>query len=308
MPICSGYYLSSMLKNLLLLPFLALFAGSVSAMPLPTEDPASVAAQSELKVLTYNIKMLPRVLTFIKHHPVVRARIIPRIVAPDSAQVIVFQEAFDHKAIRILKRELKPYYPFWAGPANSTPSLKASSGVMVFSKVPLKELGEVHFTDCDREDCLARKGAILVQLQWKGNTVQVMGTHMEAGGAFEMKQNQYEQIEGLMKRFRKDSIPQLYCGDFNTHKGSALYDTMLHTFTAEDGPITGDLQYTSDHLLNDMDSYDPNRRGVIDFVLYKGNGLQPKTLSREVKRYQFPWDKKHKDLSDHFAVMMKLRL
>ncbi len=290
------------------MPVLAFLACNLSAMPLPTEDPASVAAQSELKILTYNIKMLPRVLTFIKHHPITRAHIIPRIVAPDSAQVIVFQEAFDHKAVRILKKGLKPYYPFWAGPANGRPSVKANSGVMVFSKVPLKQLGEVDFVDCDREDCLARKGAILVQLQFKGRTVQVMGTHMEAGGAFEMKQNQYEQIEGLMERFKTDSIPQFYCGDFNTHKGTALYDTMLHTFNAEDGPITGDLQYTSDHLLNDMDSYDPKRRGVIDFVLYKGNGLQPKSVTREVKRYQFPWDKKHKDLSDHFAVMMKVRL
>jgi endonuclease/exonuclease/phosphatase family metal-dependent hydrolase len=261
-----------------------------------------------LRIITYNIKMLPRAFTFIHHHPLKRARLIPQVVAADSADIIVFEECFDYKAVTVLKKKLKSSYPYTLGPVNGKrPNIRLSGGVMMFSKVPIKDISETRFTDCKGADCWARKGALLAQFEWHGKTMQIMGTHMQAGGSKELKAKQYTAIENMMESHRVNGVPQFFCGDFNIRKGTDIYDNMLKTFGAQDGPITGELQYTSDHLLDDMENADSTKRRVIDHILYKGNGLKPVSITREVQRFQAQWDKTHKDLSDHFALLMKIK-
>ncbi|MFN8287872.1 MAG: endonuclease/exonuclease/phosphatase family protein [Chitinophagales bacterium] len=267
---------------------------------------AQGSSEDSLRILSYNIKMLPRFLVHLHHKPLARARLIPEVIAADSPHVIVFQEAFDRKAMKIIRKGLAQDYPYVLGPANGKrPSFKVSSGVMLFSKLPLTELGEVDFHNCEMEDCFARKGALLAQASWQGKPFQVMGTHMEAGGSPELKQSQYNEIEGLMRTHRKDSIPQFYCGDFNTRKSTANYDTMLLCFGAQDGPFCSDLQYTSDHMLSDMYPYSATHRRVVDFILCRDNKCGAVSVTREVHRYEGCWSKNHCDLSDHFAVLLK---
>ncbi len=45
-----------------------------------------------VSILTWNIKMLPRGATFLHHHPIIRARIIPDVLIKEGADVVVFQE------------------------------------------------------------------------------------------------------------------------------------------------------------------------------------------------------------------------
>lgn len=261
----------------------------------------------ELRILDYNIKMLPRSLP-LRHKPLARARLIPEQVAADSAQIIVFEEAFDRKAVKIIREKLKAVYPYRMGPLNGKrPSIKLSGGVMIFSKMPLKLLGEVTFRHCEKEDCFARKGALLVEAEWQGRTFQVMGTHMQSGGSADLMQEQYGEIERLMNQYRRDSVVQFYCGDFNTSRNTALYDTMMQCFKAEDGPFAEGLPYTSDHMLSDMYKYSTGHRSVKDYVLCRLNNAAQATITREVRRYEGCWAKNHCDLSDHFAVLMKMR-
>lgn len=289
----------------LLLPLFALITLCLQA----AENPADPLADptNSLRILSYNIKMLPRMLAHLKHHPIKRAKLIPQSILEDTVDIVVFQEAFDRKAIRILKKKLEQTYPYTVGPANSKrPSFKVSSGVWMISKFPIHELGTVDFKECEKEDCMARKGALLVEGTWNGKKIQVMGTHAEAGGSMDLKKGQFYEMQELVNKHKTESVPQFFCGDFNTRKGTALYDTLLAVFAAEDGPISSELQFTSDHLLNDMSHYNPKSRNVIDYVLYRGNGIQPKAIKREVRRYECAWDKTHCDLSDHMAILMKI--
>lgn len=273
----------------------------------PTEPP--IADTSAINILSWNIKMLPRSLTFIKHFPIKRAKIIPEKLNNSGYDVLVLQEAFDRKANRIMRKAMQQQYPYVIGPANQRPGFKVSSGVIIYSKYPMTQLGTVDFKRCEKEDCYARKGALLVQIVAHGDTFQVLGTHLEAGGSRELKTSQYVELAGLLDEHTKEGIPQLVCGDFNTHKDdTVLYPRLLSYIKGEDGELTGELQYTSDHLLNDMDSYDPNRRNVIDFIFYRPNGRPYKTTERSIARYCQKWDDKHSDLSDHFGVLMKLKL
>jgi endonuclease/exonuclease/phosphatase family metal-dependent hydrolase len=264
--------------------------------------------EKELRVLSYNIQMLPRWIAHLKHGPVKRARLIPAKLIADNIDIIVFQEAFDKHCMRIIGEQLAPHYPYSAGPANDRKcGIKLNSGVMIFSKTPLKTLDSVDFTECEKEDCFARKGALLVETEWDGQPLQIMGTHMEAGGTPVLKSGQYIEIVAMMRKHAKQGVPQLMAGDFNISKGSDVYTSMLATFEMEDGDLTGELQFTSDHLLNDMGGYDPEKRDVIDFVFYKGNGVKPSFIRREVKRYMQRWSPDNEDLSDHFSVLMTLR-
>lgn len=291
-------YIHAMKKWLIILPLIGGFFTSHAA---PSND-------KKLTVLSYNIQMLPRWIAHLEHGPVKRARLIPTKLIADNIDILVFQEAFDKHCMKLIKNELQAYYPYSVGPANDKKfGFKLNSGVMIFSKQPLKILDMVDFTECEKEDCFARKGALLVETEWEGQRLQIMGTHMEAGGSQTLKAGQYLEIAAMMRKHQQANVPQLLAGDFNIRKGSVLYEAMLATFDMKDGDISGDLQYTTDGLLNDMKGYDPEDRKVIDFIFYKANGILPTYISREIKQYRQTWNKEKQDLSDHQAVLLTLQ-
>lgn len=259
---------------------------------------------NSIKIVSYNIKMLPRGLAFLKHHPLKRAKLIPKHLIADSADVIVFEEAFDPKARHIIKRAFKHAYPYSAGPANNWVSFKVNSGVMMFSRIPMRTLGQTRFSTCEKEDCMARKGGLLVEVVKHGKVFQVLGTHLEAGGPREMKISQYRQLRDLCDKFCTDSVPVFLCGDFNTRKTDEnLYPAMLNVLDAEDGELTGELQCTSDHATCDMDLKPDASKKIIDYILVRNNNKQS-VIKRWVERLQQRWHKNHQDLSDHYTVYM----
>ncbi len=267
-------------------------------------------ASRQVSILTWNIKMLPRGAAFLKHHPVKRAKIIPEILMKESPDVIVFQEAYDGKSVRMMRKKLSVMYPYNQGFQNrKIITYKRAGGVLMFSKYPLKELESIKYTHLEGIDKLAAKGAMLVEVEHPVKPFQLLGTHMEAGGSHELKITQYEEAGELLRRHQQQGVPQFACGDFNTRSiDTVLYPKLVSCLQMEDGDICTDLKCTSDHLLNDMDTYDPNKRRLIDFVFFKGNGITPVVTTRSVMRFEHPWAKKHKDLSDHFAVLLKMNL
>lgn len=271
---------------------------------------ASDTVSSQVSILTWNIKMLPRVAVHLKHHPVKRAHIIPGILLKESPDVIVFQEAYDRLAMKLIARQLRIMYPYQEGAQNRKGiTFKRAGGVIIFSKYPMKELESIRYGWLEGIDKMAGKGALLVEINHPSKTFQVLGTHMEAGGSRELKISQYKDAGLLLKKHEKQGIPQFACGDFNTRRSDTiLYPTLIKEIQAEDGNITGELQWTSDHLLNDMDSYSPTRRNLIDYVFCRPNGCVYLQTERRVMRYVTQWHKKHKDLSDHFAVLLRTKL
>ncbi len=264
----------------------------------------------QISIMSWNIKMLPRGAFYLRHHPVRRAKLIPEKLKEEAPDVIVFQEAFDGLAIRILKRKLKKVYPFVCGTENRRViTYNRAGGVLMFSKYPMRELKSIRYKKCRKIDCKANKGALLVEVQHPVKKFQVLGTHMQAGGGNEIKLSQHIEAGELLKQFEQKDVPQFAAGDFNTHKNDTLlYPHLLKALEAEDGEISSELKFTSDHLLNDMQNYRPDKRSVIDFIFFKGNGVNPKFIYRLVKQFEKRWHKNHKDLSDHNAVVLKMNL
>src|SRR3954462_3191543 len=206
------------------LSFLALFL-SLQVTGAPGGDIAKDTTAKQISILTWNIKMLPRGATFLKHHPVKRAHLIPAILMKESPDVIVFQESYDGKAVRLIRKKLKTMYPYCEGFQNrKLITYKRAGGVLMFSKYPLKEIESIRYSQLEGIDFWARKGAMLVEVKHPAGTFQLLGTHMEAGGGKELKISQYIEAGELLRRHEKQGIPQFAAGDFNTRS----IDTVLY--------------------------------------------------------------------------------
>jgi phospholipase C len=266
-----------------------------------------------LRILSWNIQMLPRLLFPVRRGPIKRARLIPEKIINDSIDIIVFQECFDIRSRRILKRRLKENYPYIAGPANKIiPVFFTNSGIVIYSKYPIIDKWQFAYKWREKKshDKFARKGCLMVEIELPSkNKIQVLGTHLQAGGPDAIRHSQYKQLKAFIDEHQKENVPQVICGDFNTRKNDEInYKTMTGIINADDGEISGELCCTSDGLLNDMKSHNPDDRKVIDYILYRGNGVEPEFFIREVRQYQHRWSEKYKDLSDHNAVLGIIKL
>ncbi len=312
---------------LLLLSFLLFFTATASfaQAPIIVADSAATTYQPQLKVLSWNIYLLPRFIRKIGQ--LERSKIIADKLAESDYDVIVFQEAFDKKARTILWDIIKDTYPYAIGPVNEDVKkvfTVTNGGVWIVSKHPLKQIGEILFDDCKGFDCGSRKGALMVEVEKDGIAYQVIGTHLQADDSpkkEDIRDKQLLQIKNeLVDPFHKDGTPQLLCGDFNIHKRDVKhYNQMLVTLAAneenvcspdlvDDNPAITDEVYTYDCNNNDLVDYEEST--TLDYILVKSNNFAFSTIRRKVTTFLGNWTSRklinRKNLSDHHAVEIVL--
>ncbi|MES2620468.1 MAG: endonuclease/exonuclease/phosphatase family protein, partial [Bacteroidota bacterium] len=163
------------------------------------EESNSRPASPNLRILSYNIKMLPRFIKREHHAPVKRAKMIPAHMENENPDIIVFQEAFDNGANRILRKRLRHLYSYAIGPLNKKPGFKINGGIVIYSKFPIKELGSIQYSRCEDFDCWSRKGVLLVEVNDGQRTYQVAGTHLNGGGSLDFKTSEFREMGTLMK-------------------------------------------------------------------------------------------------------------
>jgi endonuclease/exonuclease/phosphatase family metal-dependent hydrolase len=289
---------------------LLLFAVSVSAQTTLNSTPSDLSSESNtLKVLSYNIHMLPPLAKFTGKQR--RAKRIGDILKDSDFDIVVFQEAFHAAARRKIKRRMQANYQHILGPANRRwYSLKTNSGIWMLSKIPLTQVAVLDFDYCEGIDCWARKGALVAEGEFNGQKFQILGTHLEAGGSRERKVEQYRELDMVLSQVRKENVPQIIAGDFNTKKfqDTTWYNQLINILGAEDGPLLSEQQYSSDSYINDIKIQrgDKKKRGVIDFVFYRSNGVEA-SINRFVRMPRWQWSKHRQDLSDHFAIEAQIQ-
>jgi len=106
---------------------LIVFAFACDLQCFAGNDAPTSTTSKGLRILSYNIKMLPRVLKRPHHYPIKRAPLIPKYIIEENPDIVVFQEAFDGKADRILKRKLKANYPYMLGRSIKKQGLKLTA-------------------------------------------------------------------------------------------------------------------------------------------------------------------------------------
>jgi len=269
---------------------------------------AHCARERELKILTWNIYMLPGIVPM--KGQVDRARAIADTLDRSDCDIIVFEEAFHHGAVRTLRERLRSAYPNMYGPFNRGGSpMRFSSGVWVVSRLPLRLLGTIEFQEAKSFDRAARKGAALLEGEFNGRRFQILGTHVQADDFPTVRALQLKEIyTGLLAKFRCDGVPQIICGDMNTENiRVAEYDAMLFSLDAQDGASDGAQQTSYDAQTNRLaDKVWKNTRSTVDYILLRLNGAVISSVKRSMSVIRAPWRKRHVDLSDHYGVLCEL--
>lgn len=263
----------------------------------------SIERPVQLKVLSWNIFMLPEFITFT--NKVERAIEIGEMLRNSDYDVIVLQEAFMKKARVIIYEMIKDSFPYIIEPANNEGfSFKSNSGVWILSKIKLNVLGTTKFKFCKVADCMARKGAMMVEGEKQGKKFHLIGTHLQAENYPFIRKRQFRQIqEELISRFSKKDVPLIIGGDLNTEKMDTLnYKEMLTSLDAEDGDLDGDVQSTWGGMNYKFDKKDKNP--ILDYILLRKNGKKVKVARRKVNIFRSK--KADYNLSDHFGVEMEM--
>lgn len=268
-----------------------------------------VREPGEIRILSYNIKMLPRLLLPVRQGPIKRARLIPQHMINDSLDIIVFQELFDIRSRRIIRRKLRKEYPYHIGPANrNIIPFKTNSGIVIYSKYPLKKIDRVRFREREGIDRWAHKGGLLVEVTMpNGQRFQVLGTHLQAGGSWRTKLSQYIDLSSIILTNQEPGVPQFLAGDFNTAQSDSLrYPMMLKVLDAVDDTLQSPEKFSADSANNDLKSRGSSK--LIDFILYRPNGVDPLMMKRYVRLYTERWCAEYCSLSDHNAILMRVVL
>jgi len=294
--------ISFLLTTLLVLLHGPAFAGAPVIKPQKEECNDD---ERNLKVLSWNIYMLPKIVP--QKGKLDRAQAIVDEIRKSDFDVIVFQEAFLKGARQLIKAGLSDLYPYEFGPANDGGfDIRISSGVWVLSKIKLKLVNTVQFKNCALNDCLARKGAMLLEGQWNGKTFQILGTHLQADGFDKIREKQMDQIyRELLAENKKEGVPQIICGDMNTEREmNEHYCAMLECLDAQDGDISSIEKCSYDGENNPIaQSFGVKKKTNYDYILVRNNGSKMKTM----KRFVSVMKKGKKFLSDHYGVVCELK-
>jgi len=262
----------------------------------------SVVNSESLKILSWNIYMLPYISLFNRNSD--RARVIADKLQYSDCQIIVFQEAFSSKCRNILAKRLAKAYPFQYGPANKCMlPFRTSSGLWVVSKIPLTQLDKIKFSISKGFDMIARKGAVLFEGNFHGAKFQLLTTHLQADNSHLVRESQCSEIkEHLLNQYFNPNIPQIICGDFNIDMDDhANYKQMLHILEANNGEITGDTKFTYDEVDNTLVKNALGKKKVIDYILVRNDQFIHR-IERSVKTFYEKIGHRSSNLSDHYAM------
>lgn len=269
-----------------------------SQSPLPT----NISNNNELKILSWNIFMLPYISIFNNNGE--RAKAIAEKLHDSDYQIIVFQEAFSSKCRNILAKGLLKEYPYQYGPANKNIlPFRTNSGLWIVSKIPLTQLGEIQFSVCKGFDAVARKGAVLFEGCINGSCFQLLATHLQADHSSKLRDKQCLEIKEhlLNTNFRQDT-PQFICGDFNIDMDdSSNYQQMLQTLDAQNGELSGTVKVTYDEVNNNLAKIVNGKPRIIDYVLVR-NGTFVRNVERKVQTFFSKIGDSESHLSDHYAM------
>jgi endonuclease/exonuclease/phosphatase family metal-dependent hydrolase len=264
------------------------------------------ATSSELKILSWNIYMLPYISLFNKNDQ--RAKAIAERLNGSDYHIIVFQEAFSSKCRKIMAKILLASFPFQYGPANDARfSLRTNSGLWIVSKFPLTELEQLKFSESKGYDAVARKGAVLFEGLFLGQKFQLLATHLQAKDSQKLRAIQCVEIkEKLLNPYFDEGTPQFLCGDFNIDQHNTPdYHQMLQLLDAKNGILSGKMLVTYDEIENKLAYKTNGQRKILDYALVRNDRLVEK-IERKVQTFLSSIGDVESHLSDHYAMELSV--
>lgn len=274
-------------------------------------DSAAAGAGTALKVLTWNIQMLPAAFSQMDRRlDKMQAERAPWIIDhlnQSDYDVVCLQEVLDVAMQRKLEAGLKEQYPYEVPPQYAADGRAFSNGVLIMSRVPIRYVAHVVFDDLSRIEVFTSKGCCLVEGEKDGVPFQLAGTHFPTGRQAIKDKAVAAIAERLLAPHRRPGVPQILLGDFNTDKGSPEYDALLRLTETADFPVDDPRPYSSDSR-NSWKTGKPNKLNLIDHVLLNPCGTASAFMRVTIQRPTREYEGRTIDLADHYGVAAELTL
>ncbi len=297
----------------------------------------SSSADNELTVITYNIQLFPvyAEVALDLNKPSTRVHYLSKMDALQHADVVVFEEAWDHGSRDILKNMMHKTYPYQYDPVpGNTHGHPLNSGLLIFSRYPMTKKMFVNYQDHQSlvdADRFSNKGAAYFRINKNGKGYNFIATHAQA-------QNDAKSVSVRQEEFRiiKQNIidnhflsisshePLIFVGDTNTSfYDKSQFDYMKSTLNLNSDGVLNNLyktpKFSYDSSLNLMVSPSVTEYGLYDFAMPVKDFLQPSKILSQItplravdqqSMYSRAWIRKlyhygDIDLSDHFMVQTK---
>lgn len=275
------------------------------------EEPA--AKNSNLKILTWNIQMLP---TFgflsedLQKKQALRAPWIIEYLNQQDYDIVALEEVIDRQITEELKAGLKKQYPHIVAPPSKAGISGTSGGILLASRIPLTYVAHIVYKNVAGVDRLAEKGCLMAAGERDGVRFQIAATHLQAGHN-EMKEKQIPEIwEGILKPNLTEGVPQFLVGDMNvasdTPDERPRWRMLLATTHMREYPTDDPQPFSVD--ANNSWSRASKQAERIDHVLLNPNGtgttIQRQTIQRAWKEHEG----KRMDYADHYGVIAEVLL
>ena len=278
--------------------------------PVPGAAPTGARSQTNLKILTWNVQMLPAMfggwvskLDKMQH---LRAAWIVDYLIQQDYDVVCLQEAFDPQCVNRLVDGLAPVYPYVVLPRYGGHIWQQSSGVLFLSRVPVKYAANIVFPTGALIERFAAKGCTLIEGSKEGLSFQLAGTHFQTGQERFKLADSKTSAGDLLEPHRREGVPQFFVGDFNIKKDSPEYDALMRDTGMTEFPIDDPRPYTSDS--NNSWKRGKNKLAQIDHVLLDPRGTQTTISTQHIQRATHEYRGRTIDLADHYGVIAEIDL
>lgn len=164
-------------------------------------------AHNSISILTYNVWMRPTFLFY--NNQVDRAWKLTDSLKSNNFDIILLQECFDKKCIKIIVEQLKSIYPYIIEPIRVCTPI--NSGLLVLSKYPLSDVKFQKFDKLVGADRLASKGFVSFTIDVCGLKISSMVLHQQAGDSKKRSRIRENNLSLI-----SDNKTDIMCGDFNT--------------------------------------------------------------------------------------------
>lgn len=271
--------------------------------PTPILKDNEIIKKEELKILSWNIFMLPYIGAINNNSN--RAKAIGEIIFYMNYDIVVFQEAFNSFSRKLILNELKNKYKYVYSPVNEENNYwETNSGIWVLSKIPLQFIKSIEFTDSEGFDAVAKKGAVMYEGLWNNVVFQLIGTHLQAEEFSYIRKKQLKQLKyELLLPNRKKNVSQIICGDFNINSNDFFdYYFMLNILNVYNELRFSQNNITYDELNNKLAKTNIPIPKTLDYILISNNTKDIRIEKDMRKFYGINSDGLKYDLSDHYAL------
>ena len=250
--------------------------------------------ESELKILSWNIKMFPGPYGWFLNQSDRQENINRLIIESKPYDIIFFQEAFSDGSRKEIYSGLQNIYPYSIEPDDNTSFYKLNSGLWVISRLPIVLKEQISFTHRLSFDKLSSKGAKLFSVIKNKQEFYFIHTHMQSNNEkkyMDVREKQYTEIhKKLITPYAKQGIPIILLGDLNISESNNL-ESMLKKLELKNGPIRGVVQHSI-----------IGTNKLVDYILVKSNDYIFNSIKRRIVDFSNKLNGKEYNLSDHYPI------